>query len=402
MGKGKSLSSIFRFRLTSADIPGALRRLADSEIFLYDVVWEDDLSVLLTVSRKQWYKTQLILEKRGDRCEAVGQTGLYWQLLAIKRRWLLLAGILLLFALTLWIPSRIWFYEVSGNQYLANRHILTIAQDSGLTFGCRRSVIKSEKTKNSMLEKIPELDWVGITTAGCVATIEVREKPKEEKSDNKTFGVSHITAVCDGVVDSVTVTSGVALCKPGQAVNSGQILISGYEDCGLLIRAMQAEGEVYAKTMRTVTLISSTNERQRGQISASEKKYSLQIGKNLINFSKDSGISPPGCVKMYSRKYLTLPGGFRLPVALISEETVSYETVPANGCEEDHQWLEESAEQYVLSLMNAGEILLQQTALQCESEICMLTGIYACREQIGKTMIEEILSNNGKYSGTDR
>lgn len=394
----KSMGGWIRVKITSADIPGALRQLAEHNIILQDIESENDLSVSLTVSQRDFQRVKALLEKRGDRCQAEYRSGLYWTLLKLKSRWLFVMGCIIIIMLSIFIPSRIYFFEVKGNHSIPQRWILEQAELSGLSFGCNRAQIKSEQLKNSILQSIPELDWVGITTAGCVATIEVREKPLEEKRENNIFSVSHIVAACDGVVDSITATNGVSLCKPGQAVQKGQILISGYENCGLIVKASRAEGEVYAKTIRTISLYSPANRLQRGEIQRVEKKYSVQIGKNIINFSKDSGISPAGCVKMYSRKYVTLPGGFQLPIALICQKTVYCESYLTEASEEDFAWLEKDAEQYILSHMNAGEILLRQTALQYSQDFCVLNGVYACREQIGKTKIEEILNQNGKYS----
>lgn len=393
--KQKALHGLIRVRITSADIPGALRTLTEHSIVLQDIASESDLSVFLTLSRTDFKKGRTLLEKRGDSLEPKRKFGLYWTILSMKKRWVLLIGCLFLLILTFYIPSKIYFFEVKGNHSISEKWILENAELSGLSFGCKRAEIKSEQIKNNILERVPELDWIGITTAGCVATIEVREKPIEEKIQNPSLYVSHIVANCDGVVESVTVTKGTPLCKPGQAVEKGQILISGYEDCGLIIKANSAEGEVFGQTIRTLNLVTPANGVLRGEKSTSTKKYSIQIGKKLINFSKDSGISPPGCVKMYLRKYLTLPGGFQLPVSLISQELIPCVTFDEEPIEVNAEWLEHTAQQYVLDQMIAGEILLQQTAVKQSDDFRVLTGVYACREQIGKTKFEEFLNHNG-------
>lgn len=398
----KSLHGYLRLRVTSAHIPGALALLTEQNIMLYDISLQDDLTALLTISRRDYKKTTAILEKRGDRCDAANRFGFYWTLLTLKKRWLFVFSCFIILFLTFYIPSKILFFEVKGNHSIEEKWILEKAQQSGLTFGSKRATIKSEKMKNSILEKIPELDWVGITTAGCVATIEVREKPVDKKTEDNLFCVSHMVATCDSVIENATATAGTLLCKPGQAVEKGQVLISGYENCGFVIKATKAQGEIFGRTIRTLNLISPTNGQQRGQNIGSEKKYSLQIGKNIINFSKDSGISPPGCVKMYSRKYLTLPGGFQLPIAWVCQELLYYDCLATEDIEEDAPWLEQYAQQYLFTQMNAGEILLQETAVQLQDGCYVFTGVYACREQIGRIKIEEILNQNGKYSGTDR
>lgn len=392
-----ALSGRICIKITSADIPGALELLTDHSIILDDIHYESDLSVMMTLSKKDFKVAKQLLEKRGDRCEISNKSGLFWTFLAIRSRWLLIAGCAFLVFLTIFIPSRLYFFEVKGNERIPSLWILENAEANGLSFGCKRSAVKSEEMKNNILGCIPELDWVGITTNGCVATIEVKEKPVEDKSKYVPLTVSHIVATCDSVVDGITVTKGSALCKPGQAVEKGQILISGYEDRGFAIKATQAEGEVYGKTIRTLNLITPTKGHQRGEKIRSERKYSIQIGKNIINFSKYSGISPPGCDKMYLRKYLTLPGGFQLPVALVCQELSYYETFESEPAD-DHGWLEQDAEQYIIDHMNAGQIILQHTNLQYIDGFCVLNGIYACREEIGRNKIEEILDQNGNYS----
>lgn len=394
----RSLHRMLRVRITSADIPSALGFLTDRGLILQDIRSENDLSVLLTVWQKDYRRIKSLLEKRGDRCETKNRFGFYWLFSGIKNRWLFLAGCMCILVLSMYIPSKIYFFEVKGNQNISARWILEKAELSGLRFGCKRASVKSEQIKNSILNQIPELDWVGITTAGCVATVEVREKPMDESKQNPSLYVGHIVANCDGVVESVTATKGTALCQPGQAVEKGHILISGYEDCGFVIKASKAEGEIYARTICALNLFSPAKGLQRGDNYAAERKYSLQIGKNIINFSKDSGISPPGCVKMYSRKYLTLPGGFQLPVAIVCQEVFYHKTYEDETPEVDTQWIEQTAEQYVLQNRNAGEILLKNTLLQEYGDYSVLKGVYACREQIGIPKIEEIVSNDGKHS----
>ena len=46
-----------------------------------------------------------------------------------------------------------------------------------------------------------------------------------------------------------------ALCAPGQAVSKGQVLISGYTDCGLCVLSQRAQGEVMAYTGRSFSAL---------------------------------------------------------------------------------------------------------------------------------------------------
>jgi hypothetical protein len=88
-----------------------------------------------------------------------------------------------------------------------------------------------------------------------VATIHISENEREKDQNIQKNTVSHIVAANDGLVDEITVTDGVQMCKVGQIVRKGQILISGYEDCGLFVRASNAQGTVYAKTSKQIDAV---------------------------------------------------------------------------------------------------------------------------------------------------
>ncbi len=389
-------SNRINLKLTSADIPGTLKYLTEKGFILYEIQYENDLTAYVTIMQKDFNLIQTAIQKRGDQCSLYGKNGRYSFVYHLKRRCVLLIGILCLWILTAYIPSRIFFVQVKGNQTVSSQSILDQAIENGITFGCDRSSIRSEQFKNLILEQIPALDWAGVTTSGCVATIEVKEKAPAKKEPEKNF--CNIVSVTHGIVESVTVTRGKAVCAPGQAVRAGQLLISGYVDQGLLIKATGAEGEIYGKTLRTLEAVTPVNYSYRGRIEKIKVNYSLQIGKKVINFTKHSSISHTSCGKIYEKKYLTLPGGYMLPFALIREEIICYESIEDCETEQDFSWLDMTSQQYLYTQMLAGEILKNTSDYTYTDDLCILTGAYLCKEQIGKYKFEENPQNYGENS----
>ena len=164
--------------------------------------------------------------------------------------------------------------------------ILSAAEDCGIVFGASRRRVRSEKTKNALLSAIPQLQWAGVNTSGCVATISVRERTEAVQAEDSKF-IQSIVAIRDGYVLSATVTEGTGLVIPGQSVQKGQILISGYTDCGICIRAEGAAGEVMAQTSRELEAVMPAKYDQRTQNREVRKHYSLLIGKKRIKLWKD-------------------------------------------------------------------------------------------------------------------
>ena len=102
---------------------------------------------------------------------------------------------------------------------------------------------------------------------------------------------------------------------------------------------------------------------------------------------------------MYRQYDLTLPGGFRLPVALCVDTYQRYDL--AEG-ESESAALGTFAHQYLKSQMIAGQIQSETQVISRSGDILRLTGSYVCTEAIGKVKPEQIGETNGKTNGENR
>ena len=395
MGVIRSLGGMVRLELTSADIAQSVEALTEMGVTLYDVESISELTVSFRTDRANQQKVEAYAARKGLTCRVLRREGAFWRLRSLWKRPFLLLGMAAYLALSLYVPGRIYFVEVEGNEQIPQRQILEAAARSGIGFGASRREVRSEKMKNALLSELPQLQWAGVNTYGCRAVITVRERSAEETVPERQ-GVSSIVAARDGVILSATVTRGSGLVAPGQAVREGEVLISGYTDCGLTIEATRAEGEVTALTRRDLSVLTLPEQHTRTAETKTDVKYSLILGKKRINFYKDSGICDGSCVKMYSKYVLTLPGGFQLPVALVRETVTGCET-DTNAIEEDvlSSLLSGFAERYLKTVMIAGTILDRQETLE-QTDVCRLTGQYECQEMIGRVKPEEIGVYHGK------
>ena len=387
----QSVNGMVTLRITCADPPGILTAIHNACIVLHHVTMPDEMTLTVTVRRQDVSTLHRILKNKGVDIQRDRHWGLYWALRSLLRRPVLLGGILFLLALCAYLPTRVFFFRVEGNVTVPTRLILEQAAACGLDFGASRRAVRSEKVKNALLEAVPQLQWAGVNTAGCVATISVRERQLSSPQD-ATGGVSSIVATRDGIIQEVTVTGGSAACKVGQAVKKGQILVSGYTDCGISIRGERAKGEVYAVTERKITASMPTDWTYRGENQTVAKKYGLIIGKKRINFYKGSGLLDTGCVKMYEEKFLTLPGGWQLPLAIVTEVWISFPSASVSvSVDEASTALTDLAREHLQQIMIAGRILSKSETVSQEDGVLKLEGVYGCLEMIGKEQNEEII-----------
>ena len=368
-------------------------------ICLLNVMQTGPLSAELTVPEGDLSFVHKLTDRCGGELSVRNRRGLLVFAENFASRWMLLLATACLLFLTLWIPSRILFFFVEGNSRISDALILEKAYECGLRFGISRKEIRSEAFKNRLMESLPDLRWAGINTRGCVAVIQVAERG-QQVANRSAGAVTSLIADRPGIVEACTVTAGTLLCKPGQAVQAGDILICVLTDCGRVLRAQRAEGTVFAATIRSISLISPENRLMKGLKTVSIKKISLLLGKKRINLSKDSGIYSASCDKMYQEYYMMLPGGFQLPIGIGLEKMVQRDVTVVTPDKEDmeNQMLS-AAEAYLLEQMIAGRILYRSGQFVRLDSALYYEGMWQCSEMIAREMSEEIIEEYGKNRG---
>lgn len=385
--------NIFRNRtiiqLVSADIWADIRLLNQQNIPIYQIIHENDLTVCIVIDSHCLNKIKALLEKRGDRITVKSINGFQVFYMSLRRRSVLLLGFLFIFCFFSLLPSRIFVIEVADNNSIPSRKILDAAYSSGIFPGVSRRNIRSEKAKNALLSSMSEIQWAGINTYGCKAVISVLEKSKPNPYSEDSQLISSIIAAQDGVIRSAAVESGTLLCQEGQAVKEGQLLISGYTDCGLSIQAARAVGEISAETVHRQQLQMPESQICRGSQIKERTALSLILGKKRINLWKGSGIWDSSCGRISMDYYFTLPGGFRLPVALSWDRLTYYEDSeePISQASAENQ-LCIYATKYLSSHMIAGIITSMQHHFYCSDNLFILSGTYCCTEMIGREHFE--------------
>ena len=380
----RSLSGLMEVELTSAALPEALEKINALGIEIDFPQWKNDLTVRFRIRRNHYRPLKALAEKRGESLHIRRRLGLFWTGRALLCRPVLVTGFVLFWILSAYLPSRILWIRVEGNQSVPQHRILEAAETQGVNFGASRRGIRSERIKNGILSQIPQLQWVGVNTAGSVATISVRERAIwDEKEETSSF--TQIVADRDGYILSGTVTRGTAMFHPGQAVSRGQVLVSGYIDGGFCIRAVRAEGEIMAQTNREMTVITPAECLFRTRKQSTKQKISLLLRKKRINLWKDSGIYDTTCDRMYKEYYITLPGGFALPVGLCWEEYTLWETSPSQQDQNAvHSQLQNISGRYLQQQMITGTIRSSSEKISLHHGVYMLQGRYVCEEMIGR------------------
>ena len=392
----KSLSGMLTVEMTSAVPEDTLAAITKAQIPVSHVVQISELKYCLEIPRRDYKQLSSMMNRQGNRLKICRKWGLYWPIQRLFHRPVLVSLLLILLGTSFYLPTRIFFVEVEGNDRIPDRLILSAAEDCGIRFGASRKLVRSEKVKNALLSSVHQLQWAGINTSGCRAVISVRERV-EDKTVSETNLVSNLIADRDGYILSATVTSGTPQFQIGETVTKGQLLVSGYTDCGICIRASRSEGEILAQTRRKLVAVMPEIYLRPVTDPEANYKISLLIGKKRINLWKDSRISTACCGRMYEEYYISLPGGFQLPLAVCVDTYRAYELQDAAVSEEDaFIQLQQFSDHYLCKQMVAGQIIQSRQVLSTSDQLHWLESSYICTEMIGKECREEIGDINGK------
>ena len=379
--------------VVSADVAGFLRTAALHGVKLSKVSQQGDLCIDFWINASELNIIEEITCKRGDSCTVVGKTGSRLRVQQLANRWLLILTSLLLIWLSVWLPSKVLFVSVEGNSSVSEQKILLAAEECGVGFGKNRGDIRSAKLKNYMLEKIPEIGWVCVNTCGCTAKITVIEQTDSQSDSIESGKKIGIYAAVDGLVISKTVREGFSAVSVGQAVKAGQLLVGGSQHDGVFERYIRPNAEIFALTNRTIIASNTQNHFAFKRADRNMTKYYLLIGKKRINLLKDSRIYPTMYDKIQRDIYLTLPGGFALPLGIGIEYIYDIRVADPDLDESADFDVQGLIDDYVRSRMISGKILDRQVDFDKDNHLVVR---YHCIEMIGREQSEEFDASYGK------
>lgn len=388
--------------LTTADPASAVTYYSGSGIRLREPVLIRPLVLRFLIRPKDWKAMEQLAARRGDHCNVVKRSGFYVLLPGLRHRllfWCLLVGML---AFAMYAPKRLWFLRVEGNVRVPQNEILAAAQECGLTFWTKTEDIRSEKFKNQILNLVPELQWAGVNLSGGVATICVTERLEGEEI-RQTDAVTNVVAGRDGIIVSMSVLGGEAVCRIGQAVRAGELLVTGSVEHEYQPQYTHADAEVYALTLHEMEAVFPSEWQGKIYTGKTTRAYSILLGRKQIKIFGNSRISGTSCDKMTEVKYLTLPGGYKLPFALVVETGNYYESsgiqIPAVEAE---AVLSDFCQCTVLGNMVAGQILDSNLDYGDQGSAYTMNAVYSCQEMISRQWKVKLFEGENTNDGTNR
>ncbi|SHH92551.1 similar to stage IV sporulation protein [Sporobacter termitidis DSM 10068] len=299
---------------------------AQNDIEFWDLERVSPTVVHITMHIHGYRRLGALAEKAGFEIRQVQKTGVPFFLWKLRKRYVLLAGMLLMF-LTVWgLSMFVWEIDVQGNETVSSQEILASLKELGVGIGSFGPTISSEAISNDMLLKIPELSWIAVNVRGSHADVLVRERlPKPDILDEKAPTMVYATK--SGIITKMSVLEGARVCAEGSTVQAGDILVTGVMDSlSSGKRTVHAMAEVYARTWYELSAQMPLETTAKTYTGEKKTKTAVILAGKRINFYFNGGISFAHYDKMTTENTLKLPTGNILPVTIVKEKYSEYTT----------------------------------------------------------------------------
>lgn len=309
----------------SGAIPAAfLNRCAAAGIPVGDVEPESETQMRVTIPLRALKRARRIALRSQCELTALEKSGARVLGRRLARRWVAAVGALAVFALLAWSKLYIWEIEVTGNKTVFTGAIRGALSDCGVGIGTFWPDLVSDNLRSEVLVRLPQLAWVTVNIHGSRAEVIVRERiPKPAMFDPDE--AVDLVAERTGFVTEVRALNGTALVKPGNAVLPGETLIAGGADSVFSgSREVHALGSVTAETYYELYAAAPAQAQVRTQTEKGKTRWAVLVGKNRVNFYRNSSICPDACDKINTIWECRIRGLFTLPLALVRERYTPY------------------------------------------------------------------------------
>lgn len=373
-----------------------LNLCAQENVTFWGLEQPDDHTLYLWIGARKVKQARQLAERGMCRAQVQRSAGLPFFLARFRRRYALLAGLLVSLCVVGILSQFILTVDVEGNVNVPTGIILEELKRLGVRPGAYGPGIDENHVCNAALINLKDLSWLSINLHGTRAQVMVRERtPKPELVDESV--PAHVVADASGIIIHQEITAGQVLFQEGDTVVEGEILVSGivdlpeplYSDIDLGTLTVRAAGRVYARTWRTMSATIPLTADRKEYTGEKIQVWSLTVMGRRVQILKNGGISGDRYDRIKKDYTLTLPGGREMPVVLTRETLCGYGVSSAKiNTQAGEGLLRRRLEQRLEELLEEreGTVLRTEFTVVQRDGLLTVTMLAECTEQIGQTV----------------
>lgn len=319
--------------------------------------------------------------ENGGRLRLVRRRGLPFVLSPLKKRWGLLAGLVVCMGLIGFLSGFIWQVEVTGCQTLDPAAVQRLLAENGFHEGVHRRTADENYYECLLMATYDACAWVHINYHGTTAVVELEEgTPKPAMLDETA--PADLVAQKSGTVVKMTVHSGWQAVSEGEGVIRGDMLIAGSYDSESAERTLytHASGEVLAEVEEPFSLTVSRTQEYKDYQPAYRCRSLLFFGLELPLYLGKIPAQEADVTTDY--QYCRL-NGRRLPIGMLITTVTPYTPAEYTLSDSELEALAaKTAEETIAAVFSDAEVLSRQLTTALNADGATVSGKLLCRERI--------------------
>lgn len=338
----------------------------------------------------------------------VAARGLLPQLFRYRRRFgLFFGGALFLFLLVL-ARQFLWYAEIT-TLGIGQEQARELLAQYGIAPGTPLCNIDPADLQNRIKLEHGDVRRININLCGTVAYVSLSMKERSRKADPLAGEITLFEATHDGFITSVSLADGTPACEVGQMVSAGDILAYGIEDDKKgNSRIRRVRGEICGQVLWQCTFDVPYVREEKLYSGCTEGGYALKIFKKQINLYRSSRFLGQKCDKITEESTPHLLFSRELPLTLVRERYLFYETQPVRlDARQARQTAEAELRRRMEKELSGAAVLTRDVALTEGEEALTVRCAVLCEMQIAaerkmtEQEIQEIIAANDRKKDSD-
>lgn len=354
-----------------------------SEIEYSNPFFEDN-TFSITCHKKGYDKINSACFNRGIEITRTSYNGVPMLASKYKSRMGLAVGVVLSALLVAFALNVVWRVEISGNNRVSREEIESALLENNFCVGSFIPSADLTFIENSIMQEKNDIAWISINVNGTVAHVEIRETQRGQNANNSP---AHLVASRDGKIERIESYNGNCVVKAGDVVRAGDVLVSGvYQNEKGDYRTSRAEGQIFARTVRTVSVEIPFENTQKVYTGRKFSEIYINFFKKSIKVFANTGKMPPTCDIIYKNGRIGLPSFPKIPIGYEKTEYSEYEFVKVvlnenEAMERAFSVLEDELEK----LSESAELIKKNVEFEISDSAYVLKCSLVCIEDIAVT-----------------
>lgn len=206
-----------------------LNLCGNHDILVWDIVNHGDYDTM-NISIRGFFALKPLLKKTGTRAAVLKKYGLPFFMSKMQRRKMFVAGLICCMLFWMITAGYIWNIEIEGNYALTDDVLLDYLEEKDVHVAMKKSRLQIEDLEKALREDYDIITWTSVQIKGTTLLIYIKENEMpvydQDGQEDPEKGVD-LVATRPGIVSYIITRSGVPQVALGDAVEKGDILVSG-------------------------------------------------------------------------------------------------------------------------------------------------------------------------------